>query len=101
MRVGLRPSERQAISSSRSASPRPAQRHSQQAVDDEQAEHYQQQRHQVEENHPVGGIVFDAEEVAEGIPAAFAGAAAKFEAKEGRFRDLADAVRPAGDLRYC
>ncbi len=78
--------------------PRPAQRHSQQAVDDEQAEHYQQQRHQVEENHPVGGIVFDAEEVAEGIPAAFAGAAAKFEAKEGRFRDLADAVRPAGDL---
>ena len=51
----------------------------------------------VEENHPVGGIVFDAEEVAEGIPAAFAGAAAKFEAKEGRFRDLADAVRPAGD----
>lgn len=78
--------------------PRPAQRHSQQAVDDEQAEHYQQQRHRAEENHPVGGIVFDAEEVAEGIPAAFAGAAAKFEAKEGRFRDLADAVRPAGDL---
>lgn len=52
----------------------------------------------VEENHPIGGIVFDAEEIAEGIPAAFAGGTAKFKAEESRFRDLADAVRPAGDL---
>lgn len=50
----------------------------------------------VEPDHAVGRIVLDAKEVAEGIPAAFTGGTAELKAEEGRFRDLADAVRTAG-----
>ncbi len=53
------------------------------------------QPHQIEENDPVGWVVLHAKEIAEGIPAAFAGAAAKLQTKQRRFRDLADAVRAA------
>ncbi|MNC58464.1 hypothetical protein D3C75_1081930 [compost metagenome] len=34
----------------------------------------------------------------EGIPAAIASTAVKLQTKKGRFRDLADAVRPAGNF---
>ncbi len=78
--------------------PRAAQRHTQQAVDHKQAQHHQQQRHQVEEDDAIGRVVLDVKEVAEGIPAAFARAAAELQAKEGRFWNLADAVRAAGDF---
>ena len=69
-RVGLRPSERRAIRL-HATPPRLPQRHPQQAVDKRTATSTTSSS-KGEENHPVGGIAFQAKEVAEGIPAASA-----------------------------
>ncbi len=47
--------------------------------------------HQIEENDPVGWVVLHAKEIAEGIPAAFAGAAAVVEQQDTD--DFAEAER--------
>lgn len=46
----------------------------------------------------VGGIVFDVEEVVEGILVVFVGVVVKFEVKEGWFWDLVDVVWFVGDF---
>ncbi len=52
----------------------------------------------VEEDDAIGGIVFQAKEITERVPAAFAGGTAELKAEESRFRDLTDTVRAAGNF---
>lgn len=52
----------------------------------------------VEEDDTIGGIVFQAKEITERVPAAFTSGTAELESEECRFRDLTDSVRAAGNF---
>ena len=96
--VGLMPSARQAISSSRSASQaRPIGSRRMRRVN-EVGDQRQRQDQVVEEDDPVLGRELDARTTAWKAVAPSGGAALERQAEEGRPRDVGDAVRPAGHL---
>ncbi|MNF98022.1 hypothetical protein D3C87_1558080 [compost metagenome] len=77
--------------------PGTADRHAQQAVDDEQCGQCQQQGNEVQEDHLVDRVVLQTEILVEGLHA-FRGLTFEGQAEERRFLDVADAVRATGDV---
>ena len=96
MFVGLMPSARQAISSSRKRFPGAADRQPAQRRVKKLVEQRERQDDEVEEDDPLHRLKVDAEELCEGRAAARR-ACGERQAEEGRARDAGDAVRPAGE----